>query len=296
MELRHLRYFVAVAEERSVTRAASRLRVSQPPLSRQIRDLESELGVSLFERTSSGVSLTKAGEAFLVDARKLLESAGEAVARAKAVVLGQRDKICVGHASGTVGIFRRVLRMFSRTHSHVSVQLRELTDQEILRGLRDRSLDVALIAPLAARDLEGFTVEGFGTYPVGLVMSNKHRFARRREVSLREAANEPLLGRCRIEYPEAHAALLQILAPYTDSPNVVEEYDSFGSLLAAVEAGLGVALLVQISSLIAGKHLVIRPLDPAPPEIPLSVAYRPAGLSPSAHAFVAAANAARAKS
>jgi DNA-binding transcriptional LysR family regulator len=296
MELRHLRYFVAVAEEKSVTRAASRLHVSQPPLSRQIRDLERELGVNLFDRSASGVRLTEAGETFLADARGILDRAAEAVEHVKAVALGKQGKLRVGHASGTIDIFRRVLRSFSKTHPRVSVALREMTDQETLRGLRDRSLDVALIVPhFSPRDFEGLALESFGTYPVNVVVSRNHRFARLREVSLGDVAREPIVGRCRIEYPEAHAALLEILGPYTHSPRLVDEYDSFASLLAAVEAGRGVTFLIQVSSLIAGKRLVLRPLKPALPPLPLAVAYRPDGLSTAASAFLAATRAARPK-
>src|SRR5258706_3205491 len=259
MELRHLRYFVAVAEEESVTRAAARLHVSQPPLSRQIRDLERELGMNLFDRSASGVRLTEAGETFLVDARGVLARAEEAVERVKAVALGKRGRVRVGHASGTIDIFGRVLRSFSRTHPHVSVDLREMTSQAILRGLRDSRLDVALVVPISPRDFEGLTVENFGAYPSGVAMSRKHRFARLREVPLSDLAHEPIVERSRIEYPEAHAGLLKTLAPYTRSPNVVEEYDSFASLLAAVEAGRGVTFLIQVKSLIAGKRLVLRP-------------------------------------
>jgi DNA-binding transcriptional LysR family regulator len=296
MELRHLRYFVAVAEEKSFTRAAVRLHVSQPPLSRQIRDLESEIGVNLFDRSTNGVRLTEAGETFLVDARNLLVSSEEAIERAKAVVLGQRERVRIGHASGTIDIFGRALQSFSRSHPRVSVSLREMTDQGILRGLRDRTLDVALIVPISPRDFDGLVVESFGAYPVGVVMSTKHQFARLREVQLGAIADEPIIGRCRIEYPEAHAGLLKILAPHTRSPNVVEEHDTFASLLAAVEAGRGISLLVQHKSLIAGKRLTLRPIKPALPRIPLAVAYRADGASAATTAFVAAAKAVRPKS
>ena len=293
MELRHLRYFVAVAEEKSFTRAASRLHVSQPPLSRQIRDLESEVGVSLFDRSANGVRLTKAGEAFLVDARELLDGSEAAIERAKAVVLGQRQKVTIGHASGTIDIFRRALQAFSRAHPRIVVALRELTDQQILRGLHDRTLDVALVVPISPRDFDGFVVENFVSYPIGVVMSTKHPFARLREVSLGDIANEPIIGRCRIEYPEAHAGLLKILAPYTRSPQLAEEYDTFASLLAAIEAGRGVTLLVRIKSLIAGKRLTLRPIKPALPPLTLAMAYRSDSVSDATAAFVAAAMAVR---
>jgi DNA-binding transcriptional LysR family regulator len=295
MELRHLRYFVTVADEENVTRAAARLHVSQPPLSRQIRDLERELGVSLFERSANGLRLTEAGETFLAEARGVLESADEAVERVKAVALGKRGKVRVGYASGAVDIFRRALRSFSRSHPHVSVDLREMTTQRILRGLRDRSLDVALIIPISPRLFEGLAVEDFGAYRIGAAVSRNHRFARMREVPLREFAREPIVVRSRDEHPEAQAGVLKILAPYTRSPNFVGEFDSFASLLAAVEAGRGVMLLVQLRSLIAGKHLVLRPVKPALPLLPFAVAFRTDGVSAATASFLAATRAARPK-
>src|ERR1700760_1295598 len=99
MELRHFRYFVAVAEEENVTRAAARLHVSQPPLSRQIRDLERELGTKLFERNANGVRLTEAGREFLVEARDVLRRADAAVERVKAVALGKLGRVRIGHAA-----------------------------------------------------------------------------------------------------------------------------------------------------------------------------------------------------
>jgi DNA-binding transcriptional LysR family regulator len=295
MELRHLRYFVAVAEEENVTRAAARLHVSQPPLSRQIRDLERELGVSLFDRSANGLRLTEAGETFLSDARGVLERADEAVERVQAVALGKQGKVRVGHASATVDILRRTLRSFSRTHPQVSVDLREMTSQGMLRGLRDRTLDVALTVAISARDSEGLAVENLGAYPIHVAVSKKHRFARLREVPLADLAREPIIGRSRKEYPEAHAAVRAMLAPYTRSPNFVEEYDSSASIIAAVEAGRGVALVVQIMSLIVGKRLVLRPLKPAPPLKPVDMAYRSDGVSAAASAFLAATRAARPK-
>src|SRR5882757_1370217 len=156
MELRHLRYFVVVAEEQNVTRAAARLHVSQPPLSRQIRDLEEDLGVALFHHGAKAVRLTEAGRVFLSEARAVLQRADEAVQMAKAVAGGQRGEIHVGYApSLTVEILPRALRFFQEANPGVRVQLHDLSTQEMLRGLRDRKLDVALLVRVSPKFLAG---------------------------------------------------------------------------------------------------------------------------------------------
>ena len=138
-------------------------------------------------------------------------------------------------------------------------------------------------------------VEPLGAYPICVAASRKHRYARLREVALSDLAREPLVGRSRSEYPEAHAAQLKILAPYTRSPKIVDEYDCFPSLVAAVEAGRGVALVAQVMTRLEGTRLVLRPLKPTPPRLPVAVAYRTEGLSAAATAFLTAARAARLK-
>src|SRR6185436_7650292 len=146
MELRHLRYFVAVAEEQNVTRAAARLHVSQPPLSRQIRDLEGELGIALFEHGAKSVRLTEAGRVFLNEARAVLRRADEAVQMAKAVAQGQQGEIHVGFApSLAVELLPRALRHFQEASPGVRVQLHDMSTREMLRGLREGKLHLALL-------------------------------------------------------------------------------------------------------------------------------------------------------
>ena len=292
MELRHLRYFVAAAEEQNITRAAARLHVSQPPLSRQIRDLERELGARLFDRSAKSVRLTEAGRIFLLEAREVLQRADDAVELVKAVALGKRGRVRVGYsASPTAEILPRALRSFQRSHPQIQVDLREMSTQGMLRGLRERTLDAALIVAISPQDFSGLTVQELGRYPVRVAVDRKHRFARLKEVRLGDVAFEPIVTLTRKEYPEAHAGLAKILSAYTRAPRIVGEYDGAISLIAAVEAGRGVALDFQSLSLVAGHRLVLRPLKPAPPPLPIAIAYRAEGISVATAAFVAAAGA-----
>src|SRR5436189_1286183 len=160
MELRHMRYFVAVAEEQNVTHAAARLHVSQPPLSRQIRDLEHELDVALFEHGAKAVRVTEAGKVFLNEARAVLQRADEAVQMVKAVANGQRGEIHVGYApSLTVKLLPRALKFFQEANPGVRVQLHDMSTQEMLRGLRDGKLHAALLIRVSPKVLAGLIFE-----------------------------------------------------------------------------------------------------------------------------------------
>jgi len=160
MDLRHLRYFVAVAEQQNITRAALQLHLSQPPLSRQMRNLEEDLGVALFNREAKAVRLTEAGRVFLTEARIILQRVEEAVELVKDVAKGKRGEIHVGYApSLTVEVLPRALRYFRESNPAVGVQLHDLSTQEMLRGLRDGKLHAALLVQVPPKALTGLVFE-----------------------------------------------------------------------------------------------------------------------------------------
>jgi DNA-binding transcriptional LysR family regulator len=194
MELRHLRYFVAVAEEQNVSRAAMRLHISQPPLSRQIRDLEDELGIALFDRGSKPVRLTEAGRVFLTEARTLLQRAEDAVQMAKAVARGNRGEIHVGYApSLTVELLPRALRNFREASPGVHVQLHDLSTLEMLRGLRDGKLQAALLVKVPPQARTGLDFEELQRHQVCVAMHPSHPLARAQKVGLEQVAKERLV-------------------------------------------------------------------------------------------------------
>lgn len=289
MELRHLRYFVAVAEEQNVTRAAARLHISQPPLSRQVRDLENELGVALFEHTAKAVRLTEAGRVFLNEAQAVLHRADEAIHAVKAVANGERGEIHVGYApSLTVQLLPRALRFFQDANPGVRVQLHDLSTEQMLRGLRDERLHVALLIHPSQKALAGLIFEELDRYAVCIAAHPTHRLARARKVGLADVTNERFIAYSRADYPEYHEWIATLFAPFKRAPQIAEEYDSATSLIAAVEAGRGIALVQQGFDCFSGLRLKIRPLNPPPPPFVVGVARRKKASSVAAEQFVRA--------
>jgi len=290
MELRHLRYFVAVAEEQNVTRAALRLHVSQPPLSRQIRDLEAELGVALFDHGAKSVRLTEAGRVFLVEARAVIQRADQAVQAVKAVASGQQGEIHVGYApSLTVEILPRALRFFHETNAGVRVHLHDLSTREMLSGLRDGKLQIALLIQLSAAALGGLGFEELGRYAVCVAAHPAHPLARARKVGLAEVARERLIAYTNADYPEYHSWLSELFSSLKRQPQIAEEHDSSTSLIASVEAGHGVALVSQGFDCLAGPRLKVRQLSPAPAPFVVGAAYLKDRISPVTREFISAA-------
>jgi DNA-binding transcriptional LysR family regulator len=294
MELRHLRYFVAVAEEQNVTRAAARLHVSQPPLSRQIRDLEDELGVALFDHGAKSVRLTEVGKVFLIEARAVVQRADEAVQMVKAVANGKRGEIHVGYApSLTVKLLPRALKFFQEANPGVRVQLHDMSTQEMLRGLRDGKLHAALLIRVSPKVLAGLIFEELGKFAVCVATHPGHPLARARKVGLEQVAAERLITLSLADYPEYHAWLSNLFAPLKRPPQIAEEHDSATSLIVSVEAGRGVALVQEDFDCLTGPRLKILPLTPAPPPFVVGIAYRKDANSTITSNFVAAAKRAK---
>ena len=275
MELRHLRYFVAVAEEENVTRAALRLHVSQPPLSRQIRNLEDELGVALFDHDANAVRLTEAGRVFLTEARMILQRADGAVQKAKDVAGGKSGEIQVGFApSLTVELLPRALKYFRKSNPGVRVRLHDLSTHDMLRGLKDGKLHAALLVQAPTKTLTGLVFDTLQHLAVCVAFHPAHPLARARQVGLERVAREHLIAFTVADYPEYQAWITDMFAPLNRMPQFVEEHDSFTSLIAAVESGRGIAVIAQPLKGLASPRLKVRPLRPAPPPLGVGIAYR----------------------
>jgi DNA-binding transcriptional LysR family regulator len=290
MELRHLRYFVAVAEEENVSKAALKLHVSQPGISRQIRDLEDEIGFQLFERSAKSVRLTAAGTVFLEEARAVLKRAEEAVAKARAADGAGSGEINVGYApSLTVQILPPALRKFQEQFPNVRVALHDLSTEEMLTQLGEKKIQVALTVKPPAKQLRGFRYEELARYEIRVAVAPKHPLAKAKSVTLEQISREPLIGYSRKDYPEYHTMLDKLFAPVGRKPRIAGEHDGGASLIAAVESGRGFALVPECMACMVGPRLKLIPLAQAPPPIPVGAVWRDEAESGLAKHFIEAA-------
>jgi len=288
MELRHLRYFVVVAEEQNVTRAAERLHVSQPPLSRQIHDLEQELGVELFRRTAKSLALTEAGKIFLIEARAVLLRVDKAVETVRTVARGDRGELRIGYSPSLAAeVLPKALRLFEREHPGVRVALHDLSSEECAQRLAARKLDLAVTVRLSPARMRGLTFEKLIAYPLCCAVADSHPLAKKRFVTLAEIRTEKFIVYSREDYPEYYDWLAGFFKGKPFSPCQVEEHDGATGLIAAVEAGRGVAIVATSMKCMAGPRLRLIPLRPSLGQaIVGALASTP--LSPLAESFVQA--------
>lgn len=260
MELRHLRYFVAVAEELNFRKASDRLHISRPALSKQIKDLEDEIAVRLLDRDTVSVSLTQAGEVFLEDARKLLLHAENAIARANEAQSGHRGKLRIG----SVGIIAtdflpRTLKLFHQKFPGVEVAFVEMLPAEQLDALKNGRIDIGFAY---GKEIESMTCLRslcviHSTY--GIALSRQHALADREFLTLRELDQETLLclgGEGRASHRESLGTIF-----HTDGvqPGKLRQVDGFDSLVTLLGADQGVTLLPRVLDL--GKQdIVILPI------------------------------------
>src|ERR1700722_13133323 len=290
MELRHLRYFVAVAEEENVSRAALKLHVSQPGISRQIHDLEDEIGSQLFERSAKSVRLTGAGKVFLTEARAVLQHADDAVKRARVAAGGTNGEINVGYApSLTIQILPQALRKFQEKFTGVRVVLHDLSTEEMLSQLGEKKLQVALTVRPLAKLLRGLNFEELAHYAMCVAVAPKHPLAKSKSISLEQISREPLIAYSRKDYPEYHAMLEKLFAPVGRKPKIIGEHDGVTSILAAVESGRGFALVPSCIASMVGPRLKLLPLKPALPDVPVVAIWGKESETELVKSFIAAA-------
>ena len=261
MELRHLRYFLAVGEALSFTRAAARLRIAQPALSRQVQELEDEIGVDLLRRSPRGVTLTAEGKLFLAAAQEALRHIDESVEKVRALARGEYGELHVGYAPvPTAEIMPPALAAFRKAVPHVKLSLHDLSTDEVVAGLHNATLELGILVKPTGEQAADIEFELLRAYPLCVALTAAHPFARLKSIPVEKLAVQPLVVLRRKDYSEYHRILGRVFASISAKPRIADECDGPSSLITEVEAGRGLAVGTIVLKLVAGKRLLYRPL------------------------------------
>lgn len=272
MELRQLRHFVAVAEAGSISRAAKKIFLTQPALSRQIKALEEEIGQCLLERQAHSIRLTLAGATLLREARDLLQHAEQTLERVRAA--GRGLCLRVGYApSLAAGMLSVAVENFTQRHPNARVELFDLSTAEMLAGLESDKLDVALCVG-HQHQKRGLTWTPLVSAPWRLAVNRNHPLVRRSQVTPSEVATEPLLVYSQRDYPEYWDAIAGWLRDHGQRPRIAGEYDGAENLMAAVESGLGVAVVTTQMARLFPNRARLLTLASAPEPVRIAVGHR----------------------
>jgi DNA-binding transcriptional LysR family regulator len=244
MEIRHLRYFLAVAEEGNVTRAAERLHISQPPLSQQIKDLERTLGVSLFARSQQGMTLTAAGEAFRVEAHRIVQAAEHAKRVAVRASTGETGTLRVGFTGSSAfnPVVAGALREFRRRWPEVEVQLEEANTTRLTEGMVHRKLDAAFLRP-ASNEMPDLQVHRFKDERMKIALPSSHPLAGLKRVALHRLAHDSFVLFPRHVGLSLHDAIIGACQAAGFEPRIGQESPQLSSVINLVAADLGVSVV-----------------------------------------------------
>ena len=276
MELRHLRYFVAVAEELSFTRAAQRLHIAQPPLSTQIRKLEEELGAPLFVRDKHRVFLTQAGQELFVRARDVLGAAEAAKESTRNAAAGRLGRVALGYTASAMFTERlpAVLRHFIAARPSVELMLNEMTSLEQIDALHARSLDVGVLRKPDATLPQGVEIEPWYVTPLIAAIPKGHPLAARRRLRIEDLNDEPIITYPRDAGIGLYWPVLRLFAGAGGRPRIVREAREPSVMIGLVSAGIGIAIVPADTRCIRLEGVSYRPISSAEAVSTLYLGYR----------------------
>ena len=284
MELRHLRYFVAVAEELHFGRAATRLRIAQPALSQQVQQLERELGVLLLARSRSAVALTEPGRLFLTEARRTLAQAAGAAEVARRAAAGEAGRLRVGYVDVALwGVLPDVLRAYRERHPGVAVTLHERLPHQQLAMLRTGALDLGIGPPPPAGTVRTAPVSDD---PVMVALPAAHPLGAHAAVDLAQLATEPWVMVPTRVPTRLGTLVTAACAAAGFTPRVSQEARQLDALVALVSAGLGVTLVPSTAERVRRPGVVFRPLRGVDLRLPLVASWRRVDPPPTVASFV----------
>jgi DNA-binding transcriptional LysR family regulator len=274
MELRHLRYFVAVAEELHFSRAADRLRIAQPPLSQQIRQLEEQLGVRLFDRTHRRVQLTDAGRMVLDEARRTLAQADRVVTTARKAAEGSAGILRVGFSSSApYTTLPAILRSFRAQFPDVVMNLFERSTEEQVDLLAAGAIDVAFVRRPVENAAESVIIRTILREPLVLALPHDHRLRHQRRVNAHALAGESFILFPRHAAPGLYDQIDSFCRRAGFRPNVAQEAIQMQTIVSLVSAGLGVAIVPASIRNLHRERVIYLPLRPTNAMSEMAVAY-----------------------
>ncbi len=273
MELRDLRYFVAIAEELHFGRAAERLYMTQPALSKQLRRLENELELQLLHRTKRTVELTAAGKAFLSEARRVLQQAEQAVQVAKRAARGEVGQLRIAFtASAMHGVLPEILKTFRDRYPKVKLDLTELCTLDQVEALRTEKVDVGFLHPPV--DAPFLKLEPLQGESLVVALPQNHPLVERDRLPLEALANEPFILHPRYEGPVLYDQIIDLCRQAGFEPRVVHEEVKNQTRVGLVAAGMGITFVPESLQQAAVSGVIYRPLSGLAPQLQLAVAIK----------------------
>ncbi|GER72467.1 acetoin biosynthesis transcriptional regulator AlsR [Weizmannia acidilactici] len=285
MELRHLHYFLTVAEELHFGKAAERLQMTQPPLSQQIRQLEEEIGVDLFIRSKRHVELTIPGKVFLREVKQVLEQLDQAVENTRRAGRGEFGNVVVGFVgSATYDILPAVVREFRLKYPKTAVSLHELSTPDQIKALHRKEIDVGLLHPPIHDLLIETKVIQNGT--AALSMPKNHPLAQKETIRIEDLADVPFVVVSRDIWPGLYDEFLSLFQDADFSPKIVQEATEYQMVVGLVTAGIGIGVLPRTAEKLFNLDIVYREIDGHPLNAVLSIAYRKDDQNPALANFL----------
>ena len=276
MELRQVRYFIAVAEQLNFSKAAQMLHIAQPPLSRQIHELEDELGVQLFERDTRHVRMTAAGRAFLEEARALIVQAGQATETARRAQDEEAGSVRIGIASGLGGAVARVIGEHCQRYPTVEIQCKDVFSSLQSESLRKHEIDVGFLRPPI--DDRNLLFEVLFEEDFVVVLPKNHRLARRRSLRLRDVADEPLFLFDRNFSCGLYDRILGLYQQRGYSPHITvthtEPHEEAGTVMVAAGRGIYLGVGAIATRRLSGVEVAVVPLREPDAKIEVCAAWR----------------------
>lgn len=287
MELRHLRYFIAVAEHLNFSEASRRLHVAQPAISQSILDLEDELGAKLLLRNRRRVELTAAGTAFFAEASEIIRRAEDSKTTAQRAARGEVGCLRIGFTPAAAGpILSTVIKPYRKRYPKVDVRVYDMDSEEQLKAFDQRRIDIGFSRPLAKDRADEFASELVYEDRLELMLPAGHVLAKKSVVNLKDVEHESFIAGCRAGAPALYGEIIATCRRAGFSPKMALELELVSSIIVAVECGLGVALVAGSTRHMRHRTTVLRPVRPPSDKVQLCAIWRTGEPEPVLQSFL----------